>query len=117
MVPATPARAHPSSAVRAWCRWASGTLAGGTSGEWRSGSAPALGAGGRGFKSPLPDQLRCLGTPCTGVSGHRSRFGLGLVVAGGVEFELAELLAVGGGDAYGKLTLRHNSRLHHIGIG
>ena len=24
-------------------------------GEWRSGSAPALGAGGRGFKSPLPD--------------------------------------------------------------
>jgi hypothetical protein len=25
------------------------------SGEWRSGSAPALGAGGRGFKSPLPD--------------------------------------------------------------
>lgn len=25
-------------------------------GEWRSGSAPALGAGGRGFKSPLPDQ-------------------------------------------------------------
>src|SRR5918997_417143 len=30
--------------------------AGGTSGEWRSGSAPALGAGGRGFKSPLPDQ-------------------------------------------------------------
>jgi hypothetical protein len=57
MVPATPARAHPSSAVRAWCRWASGTLAGGTSGEWRSGSAPALGAGGRGFKSPLPDQL------------------------------------------------------------
>ncbi len=27
-------------------------------GEWRSGSAPALGAGGRGFKSPLPDHLR-----------------------------------------------------------
>ena len=26
-------------------------------GEWRSGSAPALGAGGRGFKSPLPDSL------------------------------------------------------------
>jgi hypothetical protein len=26
-----------------------------TDGEWRSGSAPALGAGGRGFKSPLPD--------------------------------------------------------------
>jgi hypothetical protein len=26
-----------------------------SSGEWRSGSAPALGAGGRGFKSPLPD--------------------------------------------------------------
>jgi hypothetical protein len=26
-----------------------------TTGEWRSGSAPALGAGGRGFKSPLPD--------------------------------------------------------------
>src|SRR5579883_2041463 len=24
-------------------------------GEWRSGSAPALGAGGRGFESPLPD--------------------------------------------------------------
>src|SRR5262245_37197592 len=29
---------------------------GSTTGEWRSGSAPALGAGGRGFKSPLPDQ-------------------------------------------------------------
>ena len=28
-----------------------------SAGEWRSGSAPALGAGGRGFKSPLPDQL------------------------------------------------------------
>ena len=28
------------------------------SGEWRSGSAPALGAGGRGFKSPLPDPAR-----------------------------------------------------------
>ena len=27
-------------------------------GEWRSGSAPALGAGGRGFKSPLPDRVR-----------------------------------------------------------
>src|SRR5438105_1253496 len=29
----------------------------GSTGEWRSGSAPALGAGGRGFKSPLPDGL------------------------------------------------------------
>ncbi len=27
----------------------------GHTGEWRSGSAPALGAGGRGFKSRLPD--------------------------------------------------------------
>jgi hypothetical protein len=27
-------------------------------GEWRSGSAPALGAGGRGFESPLPDGYR-----------------------------------------------------------
>ena len=33
---------------------ASFTLTG--NGEWRSGSAPALGAGGRGFKSPLPDR-------------------------------------------------------------
>src|SRR5215211_6442736 len=26
-------------------------------GEWRSGSAPTLGAGGRGFESPLPDTV------------------------------------------------------------
>src|SRR5205807_2371884 len=31
-------------------------------GEWRSGSAPALGAGGRGFKSRLPDP--CSFRPC-----------------------------------------------------
>lgn len=30
----------------------------GPRGEWRSGSAPALGAGGRGFESPLPDRRR-----------------------------------------------------------
>lgn len=32
-------------------------------GEWRSGSVPALGAGGRGFKSPLPDWYRHVDTP------------------------------------------------------
>ena len=33
-------------------------LAGGlVLGEWRSGSVPALGAGGRGFESPLPDGI------------------------------------------------------------
>jgi hypothetical protein len=37
-----------------------------------------------------PTPLRCLGTLCTGVLGHRSRFGLGLVVAAGIEFEVAQ---------------------------
>ncbi len=35
-------------------------------GEWRSGSVPALGAGGRGFKSPLPDQVSALLTDSPG---------------------------------------------------
>src|SRR5918996_5555026 len=33
-----------------------------------------------GVQVPPRPPLRCLGTPCTGVSGHRSRFRLGLVV-------------------------------------
>jgi hypothetical protein len=45
---------------------------------------------GRGFKSRHPDHVRCLGTWCTGVLGHRSRFGLWLVVPVGVEDELAD---------------------------
>src|SRR5688572_2474572 len=52
-----------------------------------------------GVQIPLAPLVRCLGTPCTGVLGHRSRFGLGLVVPGGVEFEVAEDFAVRGGDA------------------
>ena len=49
--------------------------------------------------NPSRGTLRCLGTSCTDVLGHRSRFWLGLVVAGGVELEGAEEFAVGGGDA------------------
>src|SRR5205814_3985378 len=49
---AWPGRARRGDSARARAG-AAGTLEG--DGEWRSGSAPALGAGGRGFKSPLPD--------------------------------------------------------------
>src|SRR4051812_30504855 len=51
-----------------------------------------------GVQIPLAPRVRCLETPCTGVSGHRSRFWLGLVVLGGVEFEVSEDLAAGGAD-------------------
>jgi len=37
------------------CTRDSGSLRTNSYGEWRSGSVPALGAGGREFKSPLPD--------------------------------------------------------------
>src|SRR5271167_4256435 len=41
-----------------------------------------------GFKSPFAH--RCLGTSCTCVLGHRSRFGLWLIVLGWVELEFSE---------------------------
>jgi hypothetical protein len=49
--------------------------------------------------NPLSSTLRCLETSFTGVSGHSSHpGGLGLVVAGGVEGELAGEFAVVLGD-------------------
>src|SRR6266545_8295604 len=42
---------------------------------------------------PPPRSVRCLGKSCTDVPGHPSRSGLPLVVAGGVEGQLADQLA------------------------
>jgi hypothetical protein len=39
---------------------------------------------------PPRTRLRCLGTSCTCVLGHRSRFGLWLVVLGRVELEFSQ---------------------------
>src|SRR5262249_52671781 len=51
-----------------------------------------------GFESCRGTNLRCLGTPCTGVSGHGSRSGLGLVVPGGVELEVSQERSAGRDD-------------------
>ena len=44
--------------------------------------------------------MRCLGTSCTGVSGHRSRFRLRLVVPTRIQLEIPEQLSVGRGDPH-----------------
>src|SRR6266446_1606899 len=66
------------------------------------GSAPDWGSGGRGFKSPLPDQC-----PVSGHRGHllqdivhRPASTEWLVTASWVEGEGAEQLAIVGDDAY-----------------
>src|SRR3954463_14879035 len=48
---------------------------------------------------PPPPPLRCRGTPFTGVSRHRSRWGLWLVVPGRVEGQVAQQVSAGGEQA------------------
>src|SRR5271154_1822008 len=59
------------------------------------GMADALASGASvlrdvGVQVPLRPQLRCLGTSCTCVLGHRSRVGLWLVVLGRVEVKFSQ---------------------------
>src|SRR4029453_18312690 len=53
--------------------------------------------------------MRCRETPFTGVLGHRSRFGLGLVVAAGVEDEVSDGFAVGCGDPDVEVLVQYES--------
>src|SRR5262245_65800593 len=51
-----------------------------------------------GVEMGYEQTVRCLVTPCTGVSGHGSRSALGLVVPGGIELEVSQERSAGRDD-------------------